>query len=167
MLRTDPRLLCMLGRCSTDLDTAPPHTASFSSKPNPSPWEQALFRTRLPWVFVAGRVLAAGLSLWPSLVFLSRGSGLDHFTLVEHEVQAVADELDDRKEDGHRAAVEQRGEDVWRESLQREEEGKDIRVSRLLPCFQPQRTANSLLSISQARVQVLGARFQVLGAFSG
>lgn len=84
---------------------------------------------------MAGHALAAGLSLWSSLV-LSRGLALDHFSLIEHEVQAVADELDDCKEDGHRAAVEQRSEDVWRESLQRGE-GKDAHACRLLPCFKP------------------------------
>lgn len=85
---------------------------------------------------MAGHALAAGLSLWSSLVPLSRGLALDHFSLIEHEVQAVADELDDCKEDGHRAAVEQRSEDVWRESLQRGE-GKDAHACRLLPCFKP------------------------------
>ena len=63
-----------------------------------------------------GGVLAAGLSLWLPLASLSWGSVLDCFSLVEHEVQAVADKLDDCKEDGHRAAVEQRCEDIWRKS---------------------------------------------------
>lgn len=89
-----------------------------------------------------GHVLAAGLSLWPPLASLSWGSVLDYFSLVEHEVQAVADKLDDCKEDGHRAAVEQRSEDVWRESLQ-EREGSDVLASRFPLRFEPPSTVGS------------------------
>lgn len=64
-----------------------------------------------------GGVLAAGFSLWPPLASLSWGSVLDYFSLVEHEVQSVADKFDDCKEDSHRAAVEQRCEEIWRKSL--------------------------------------------------
>lgn len=71
----------------------------------------------IAWDFVPGGVLAAGFSLWPPLASLSWGSVLDYFSLVEHEVQAVADKFDDCKEDSHRAAVEQRCEEIWRKSL--------------------------------------------------
>ena len=130
----------MLGKGPTDLDTVPPYRAPFSPEPNPSYWEWVLIWTRLPWVFVTGRALAAGLSLWSSLVPLSRGLALDHFSLIEHEVQAVADKLDDRKESGHSAAVEQRSEDAWREGLRRGE-GEDAHACGLLPCFKPQRNS--------------------------
>lgn len=89
---------------------------------------------------MAGRALAAGLSLWSSLAPLSRGLALDHFSLIEHEVQAVADELDDCKEGGHSTAVEQCSEDVWREGLRRGEK-EDAQACRLLLCFKPQRSS--------------------------
>lgn len=90
----------------------------------------------IAWVFVPGGVLAAGLSLWLPLASLSWGSVLDCFSLVEHEVQAVADKLDDCKEDGHRAAVEQRCEDIWRKSQvqsqwQQEQEQPQVEVAAI------------------------------------
>lgn len=58
-------------------------------------------------------VLASGLPLWSTCIPLSRGSVLDHLSLIEHEMQAVTEELDDGEEDSHGAAVEQHGEDAW------------------------------------------------------
>lgn len=74
-------------------------------------------RGKLPWVLGSGGALAAGLSVSGRLLSLLDGSQPDHFSLIEHEVQAVADQLDGGEDHGYGAAVEDRSDRIWWTSL--------------------------------------------------